>query len=525
MPASGLGATLAGDILDFVMRDKLPARGWPNTASWNARERLEAAEWASRLRDMRAWEPSPAVMDQAGEDRVRAWRSLAAAERGWSEVLAAAEQAFEGTGRVSLEAFWRHIETALAFEPIRVPDARREVVHVLDAYEARQWSLPVVFVCGLTERHFPQYHREDPIVGDAALRRAGLDTAADREREERALFELVTTRATALTVLSYPQYDDAGQETLPSFFLPSIPIEDIKTRVRPRRAAATTELVCAGSDPPIPKLSASSIETYLQCPFQFFVKKTLRVIERPDAPRDRLDVLLQGTILHEALAEWVAMPILGDAALEDVFERHCKLKNIPHTYRKEAVRLELLRHFRAFTRDRKLQLTGWTSRMEEPFEFTLPGGPVLRGKIDRLEVDPRKRALVIDYKYSNSNNLTKRMKATEAGDAVQAGIYLLAAEQGLGLRPAGMLFCFAKKGVQWGGWHSGIAGLEEIAEARPEAFAELARNAEETARRVFDEVSRGRISVAPKDTAKCAWCDCSDICRVESIAKVKESGA
>ena len=129
------------------------------------------------------------------------------------------------------------METALALEPLRVPDARRNVVHVMDAYEARQWELPIVFVCGLIERHFPQYHREDPILGDAARRRAGLDTAADRQIEERFLFELATTRATEETILSYPRFDEQGEDTLPSFFLegelPVVPGRAAVPRVEP----------------------------------------------------------------------------------------------------------------------------------------------------------------------------------------------------------------------------------------------------------------------------------------------------
>ena len=66
---------------------------------------------------------------------------------------------------------------------------------------------------------FSQYHREDPILGDAARSRSGLDTAADRQAEERFLFELAISRATEETILSYPRFDEQGEDTLPSFFL------------------------------------------------------------------------------------------------------------------------------------------------------------------------------------------------------------------------------------------------------------------------------------------------------------------
>jgi ATP-dependent helicase/DNAse subunit B len=242
----------------------------------------------------------------------------------------------------------------------------------------------------------------------------------------------------------------------------------------------------------------------------------LKLEERPPAPRDRLDFLLQGNIMHRALA---------GGTLDEAFDFFCKKENIPRTYRTEAVRLELLRNFEAFQRKGQLALPGWSSRPEEPFEFALNSALSLRGRIDRLDVDARSNALVIDYKYSAGARMKERLQAVEDGDAVQAGVYLLAAERYFGLKPAGMLYCHLKKGVSWDGWHSGIEGLEYGENRTKEAFAELAQNAEKTVLRVHEEILTGRIAVAPSDEDKCKWCECRDMCRVESIEKVREAGA
>ena len=92
----------------------------------------------------------------------------------------------------------------------------------MDVYEARQWELPVVFVCGLLEREFPQYHREDPVLGDAVRRGLGLDDGRQRQAEERFLFELAVTSRDRGDCLSYPRFNEKGEETLPSFFLEAI---------------------------------------------------------------------------------------------------------------------------------------------------------------------------------------------------------------------------------------------------------------------------------------------------------------
>ena len=528
-PASGLGGTRRGDDLDFALRKTLPARGWQQTAGLNTRERLEPAEWAARLQVLQQWSPELAVQDRAEFDRVQAWRSTGAARAGWDEAMDAAAQALGG-GRVQLTQFWRQAERVLDLEMLRASDERRNVVHLLDAHEARQWRLPVVFVCGLVERQFPKYHNKDAIVGDEVRRIAGLDTKEDHDSEERFLFELAITRATEQTVLTYPRYDDAGQNTLPSFFLEGRGVTDCETAVRP----APRIDVPVHYDTPLQdtvglaarhtNLSASSIESYLQCPFQFFTRKTLKLTERPPAPRDRLDVRVQGQIFHAALAEWTLSRLLDTAALDGAFEAACHEEHIPHTYRAEAVRLELLRHFEKFIRSETLGLH-WDSRVEVQFDFALREGLNVRGRIDRLDVREG-QALVIDYKYSAADKVKAKVKGSEAGNQVQAGLYLLAADRQFGLEPAGMLFCATKKAVEWGGWHCGIEALHDIGEKRTRAgIAELARDAEQTVLRVHGEIVEGRIDVRPNEASKCSWCECRDICRVESIGRAQEAGA
>jgi len=90
---------------------------------------------------------------------------------------------------------------------------------------------------------------------------------------------------------------------------------------------------------------------------------------------------------------------------------------------------------------------------------------------------------------------------------VQGGLYLLGAERALGLKPRGMYFCGVKKGVTRKGWDD------------PSTVAELMRIAEQKAVEVHEAALSGRFQVLPTDTAKCLWCECHDICRVESMAR------
>ena len=143
------------------------------------------------------------------------WRSQAAALTLFDQALQEAAESLDAHRQISMEAFWRIVTQVLRLKPLRLHDGRRNVVHVLSAPEARQWTAPIVFVPGLVEKQFPQFHGQDPFFPDGArtrLHAAGIRirTAAEMEREERALFDSAISRASMLTTLSYPESDARG---------------------------------------------------------------------------------------------------------------------------------------------------------------------------------------------------------------------------------------------------------------------------------------------------------------------------
>jgi ATP-dependent helicase/DNAse subunit B len=546
MPASGLDQRF-----DFDLRAHLPGAGlllnWLDQPpplleklgvldSWR-RHRLQPRDWGDRLKTLRTLVTEPEIGDDLSRQQLRAWQSTAVALEAFDQAVS--DVAGSGNEAVLLVDFWKGVETALAVETLRVPDRRSNVVHVFDVYEARQWELPLVFVCGLVEGHFPQYHREDPIVGDAARRRAGLRTSAELEEEEPVLFALAAARATEKIIFSYARFNEKGDDAVPSFFLDlnSLNLNGVEfcdTRVHPRpvRQGATAVAGSIGDAALLAQLAKThqalaptSIESFLQCPFQFFAAKTLRLRPRPKTPRERLDVLLQGTILHRALAEVSRAPLLGAAIFDDVFEEECRHARVPANYRTEAVRLEMRRHFDAFLGDAQVVL-GWASRVEEKFSFALNPLLTLRGRIDRLDVGPGRETLVIDYKYSAANRIRERTDEDQAGNLVQGGLYLLAAERQFGLKPIGMLYCGLRKGVVWDGWHLPIPGLEKTGEVvTREQLRAMTHAAAGKAVDVFEAITSGTIAARPADEKKCAWCDFSDICRVESPGAKKAAPA
>ena len=262
----------AADRWDFAVREQIPNAGLDGLKALlrdEAGELLPAAErvereldalaaleqwlgwslppeaWATHLATLRNLCQPARPAEHATHEQALEWRSLAEALQLFEGALAEAAEALGGSGPIGLAEFWRTVKSVLRLTPLRVNDGRRNVVHVMSAHEARQWVLPVVFVCGLIEKQFPKFHPQDPFFGDAArcgLNAAGIRvrTAAEFEREERALFDAAVSRATMLATLSYPEFDARGERTLPSMYLESVmtPAED-SLAARPSAAGAS----------------------------------------------------------------------------------------------------------------------------------------------------------------------------------------------------------------------------------------------------------------------------------------------
>jgi ATP-dependent helicase/DNAse subunit B len=417
---------------------------------------------------------------------------------------------------MGIEDFWRAVKSVLRLKPLRLADGRRNVVQVLSAEEARQWVLPLVFVCGMVEKQFPRFHPQDPFFPDAArcrLNAAGIRvrTTAEFEREERALFDSAISRATMLTTLSYPEFDARGERNLPSLYLEDLrlaPEESRAVRPQPRHPGCPLGPLRGPAEIRVPglleflrekttKLSPTDLESFLQCPFQYFGRRTLRLKAPPSRPQDRLDFLTQGSIVHEVLAAWWADQ--GDIAplLEDVFERHVEEERIPLGYHTERLRNAMLDDLRAFAADGQWPRGEFQSRMEEKFTFPLDESLAISGKIDRLDTAPDGRAYVIDYKYSGAQNTKDKLKDE---NLLQAPLYLMAAEEVFGVKAAGMFYVGLKGGVVYAGW-------KQV----PEGWLE--RKKEQTLQ-VVAEIRAGRVDAAPANPDKCCYCEFRDACRV-----------
>jgi ATP-dependent helicase/DNAse subunit B len=526
------------DRLDLKVREQIPNSGLPalkallpetESPLTHFIDRLSAldelrsfeltpGDWAARLSTVRDLYRLPRVEDGAASESALVWRSHAEALKLFDEALADSAIALNPARLLRLTDFWRAVKSVLRLKPLRVPDSRREVVHVLTAYEARQWVLPVVFVCGLIERQFPQAPPQDLFFQEVArhrLQRAGIRirTAADFEQEERALFDSAVSRATMLVTLSYPEFTAHGERNLPSLFISRLLRAEESRVVRPAPRYHVPDAPIAAIHSPAllsaildktAALSVSNLESWLECPFRYFAGGLLKLQTIPPQPEDRLDYSLQGQIVHEVLARWLAKREDIADTFAEVFANTCERKKIPHGYHTERLRVAMLQDLERFAADTQWLRSAFASRSEEKFQFQLNDSLAISGRIDRIDTDEEGAAYVIDYKYSAPEQVKKKRN----GNQLQGPLYLLAAENQFDFRPAGMFFVALKGGVEYIGWsESGLVGSNPI----PPAWSETP----ERVTQIAAQIRQGRIAPMPADPKTCGYCDSRDICRIE----------
>ncbi len=216
-------------------------------------------------------------------------------------------------------------------------------------------------------------------------------------------------------------------------------------------------------------LSPSALESYLECPYKWFALRRLRLSE-PDAGFGPLEM---GSFSHNVLRSFyerfraaghakVEADVLPEARalLGETFDRHLesqpKLKRsanplIPRTAFEQAETNDLRKKLVAFLDREALLLPGFEPThfefdfgSSEPFPYA---GCLLRGSVDRIDVNAAGQAVVIDYKGSLNGDylLDSASSAAQAGGAplphkVQTLMYAQVARRVLGLDVVGALY-------------------------------------------------------------------------------------
>jgi len=283
--------------------------------------------------------------------------------------------------------------------------------------------------------------------------------------------------------------------------------------------------------------SISELETFISCPFKWYIERVLK----PQSLEIKLDVMNKGSIQHAALEEFYRvlpkrlgvhyptkeklqeMEALITEIFNEVFDSESPDKD---SIDAQFARHEMSENLKRFIRAEATRTTDFKPSLFE-VTFGLPcdtyddehkkecldlgEGVKIRGRIDRIDIDDKSRAVVLDYK----SNSIKGAKDIEDGKSLQLAVYIEAAKQLWGLRPVAGGFLSIAKGISDGLYNADAIdsiGLPQKAARGDEAFEDIIANAIEAIRAAAASVKEG-VFPPHEDYNTCKYCGIKHICR------------
>lgn len=371
---------------------------------------------------------------------------------------------------ISLESFladlrvYREEDIKISFN---APSTQDQAVNLLTAHAAKGLEFKHVFIIKLVEKHWSNKAERNLFKWPANLLGSGSEESFSVE-EERRLFFVAITRAKQNLFLTYATvYQDANGETekQPSVFVSEVGEERIQQTLyeesngeiksfwqqmlRPKLKVEMqnneAEQVYLKNLLTDFRLSASSLNTYLQCPLKFKYDCLLKI---PSTPSPEIAL---GNALHKALEQQFKMLIKGgNVDLEQTQQ------DFVHALQQQL----LTRHDYDLTLTEGKQIlenyfAQYAAEMRAPaaveynfghhhIELELPGQEpiLLTGKIDKLEwIDQKQNTVrLIDYKTMRpkSENAIKGLtKGTDKSIWWQIVFYSVMAGLDDQFKPAG----------------------------------------------------------------------------------------
>ncbi len=463
-------------------------------------------------------------------------------------------------------------------------------------------SQDALVLCDMTSEGWPVAERED--AGAALLAKLGIlptDDAPSRARRTFAALEGVSARK---LYVERCLFDAAAEPTYPAmvveelvdcyradpsatddldnpYLLPPVLreglvergeehlAENLSQRRTPIPVAARIERPALGAIRPerralvvLPRggreggeicLSASQMESYLACPYQWFAQRRLRL----QSLDEEFGPLQMGDFAHHALEGFyrafqertgtakVSPQTLGVAreVMRDVLDAHQALQaslapddnRLVPTSELEAREVEELKTRLVRYLDFEAQLLPgfrpayleYEVGVRERVEYA---GVRLVGKIDRIDVDDAGHAVVIDYKGSLTADyelLGDEEKTDPAVPAkVQALIYAQVVRRLLGLDVVGALYvCYGREPRLAGAYDARVLETPHLPHMRhdrcacaPEgegSFANLLDATECRCAQAAQALLSGEVEPAPATPAACAYCPVSSCAQRE----------
>lgn len=393
--------------------------------------------------------------------------------------------------------------------------------------QSRLRDFDAVIIAGADAAHLPGRTRAGPFLNEPVRAELKLPTVHERAARERE--DLVLLLATAPAVLvTWQAEKDAEPNLLSPFFARLQTFHELAYRddLADRTLAARIPLaqIAIGesdvaarpqTEPPAPaagealvpqKVSASGYASLMACPYQFYARHMLHLNEL-DEVSETLEKRDYGLLVHDILNRFHKRhPLLKGkaraeleadlgAVSEEVFAAALVANYLSRGW---LVQWQLLiPHYLDWQAERELQ--GWRWQAGEDFRerpVALADGRqvMLRGRIDRVDVNSDGSVAVLDYKTQGERALKGRIR--DAGEDVQLSCYLLLIDKP---QAQAAYLGFDREGV-----HE-VIPQEDPAVLAAETLARL--------RGMFDALYQRAALPAQGAEKVCAWCEMKGLCR------------
>lgn len=478
------------------------------------------------------------------------------------------------------------LRSALREAQVMLSSAERDDrVQVMGAERVRGRRYDCVIIGGLTAGEFPRTTGQDALSAPGvaeAFQRAGIDLAPRSDvSAERLLFYLAATRAKRRLVLSWQSHDAEGRPKRPSLFLdevldlygtdPSGPWPPVgvphhvlrldaqgeqdgapRSPRRTLRTQAAQQPELHGRHPAVTEahrrarggfapqseavrranaerasFSASEIETYLQCPYRWYIDRMIR----PRELDERFDRSAAGRLAHEIMKRFydeyvalsglrrvtpeslelaravhadVARSALSECRVTTAAEAAAMRATVRHTLGVVETDAELLPGFEPAFRE-------WSfGAGEDPPEDL--GRFSLAGRVDRVDVTPTE-LVVTDYKLGSDASGRAVAKFADEG-IVQAPLYAAVAGRRLGRDIVGAVYRPIGGGKPRGFIEEavGAAGFVRTDKRTAPEIETLIAEAVTRAEAAVDGMRAGEIPARPRGGACPSYCPARGFC-------------
>ena len=389
---------------------------------------------------------------------------------------------------------------------------------------------------------------------------------------EEKRFKILLASSPSEIVITYPRRNAQGEESSPSLFLQELPpaeelglrpqkfwkklsakdCERLTTGYQVEQERALDQLETGAYHTQMPPsvvatflkdrvFSATQLETYASCPFRYFAQRFLE-IPRKKEESPEVDPEDRGTLFHAIIDQLLKQHAELFTNLEKLLEAADTLTDklfAEYANDYSYANPKLYERFKEETRHwihttlqtemetrQKIQAPLTPTHMEWVFgdtpETALPLNSTpplyLKGRIDRIDVDPQtKRFLILDYKTGshipNQNDMLE-------GISLQLPLYILAVQKMLfpKSQSLGALLIEIKKGKPTQGLvdkefnkiHFNLHSRTKALMDR-EDLEEMLKKTSEHVAQYIAQMDRGDFSARPRDCV--SYCDYKRICR------------